>query len=385
MESQFSYIFASISNIIMTKIKVIKHTFCSPLPQIDTIKYKIQKDQYFTFLIYIFMTTIFLFWTEILGNYHLTTLQLFSPVHIIMLYLMIKKNLKAIKFIFLAMTIVFPVIMILESSFQHYLLSIPILQIILIILNMIMTYSIYSSMISFTINYMISKSILINKLGEIYQVKSNDIRYHMFEEQISTQFNFGLVLMIVVILYLRSNKKIIVKLTNEKAEIQIQNNKLLKSNNELQENIKSKISLFQSIVHELRNPLNIISGSAQLALMKNLHSANIEQYLENIDASTDMIKYFVNNLLDAAKMQQIDLECSPTLINASTFFEKAWATSKILIERKRLIGALFVSKNMPQKLNIDKIRIMQIIYNLVGNAVKFTPKGYIAIICTSIN
>ena len=372
-------------SIIKAKIKLLKQIFCSPSVPKHSLEYKIQKAQYYKFLIYIICTSILLLSAVIFGDHDSTILLLCYPIHIIMLYLMIKQNLMAVKIIFSTTTIFFPLIIILESTLQSYLLSLPILQITLIALNSIMTDSVLSSMISFSINYIISKSLISNKLIAFYQVASHDIIYNIFEKQLSTQLSFGFILILIINVHMRLNKNLKFKQDYQKFQISTQKNKLRESNHELQELITNQVNLFQSVIHELRNPLNIISGCSQLALMKKLLSSDIKQYLENIGSCSEMIKSFVNNLLDAAKMQKTDLECSPELSETFSFFQKVWGTSKILIEKNKLVGALFISKNMPNRLNIDKIRVTQIIYNLVGNSVKFTKKGYIAIICSWID
>ena len=96
-----------------------------------------------------------------------------------MLYLMRKQNLMAVKIIFSTTTIFFPLIIMLESTLQSYLLSLPILQITLIALNSIMTDSVLSSMISFSINYIISKSLITNNLIAFYQVASQDVKFNI--------------------------------------------------------------------------------------------------------------------------------------------------------------------------------------------------------------
>jgi len=84
-------------------------------------------------------------------------------------------------------------------------------------------------------------------------------------------------------------------------------------------------------------------------------------------------------------MQNSDLELSVSKVNMMDFLEKLWGTSKILIGKKFLKGRMYVHKNMPENLKLDPIRVMQIVYNLVSNAVKFTQSGYVAIICSWVD
>ena len=204
-----------------------------------------------------------------------------------------------------------------------------------------------------------------------------------FSLSINHHLKYGFIMMIIIWLFLRLRRKMLAKLIKQKKCLEILNKNLNLTNTELEHIIQVKQDLFLSVTHEVRNPLNVISGSTQLALLNN-PTPQISYHLNNIKESTDLVLFLIKNLLDFQKMEITDLEISRRSCNSCDFLDKIWNTSKILISKKGLHCEMFISKNMPEEIRLDKLRILQIIYNLVGNATKFTDKGYIGIICTWI-
>ena len=125
------------------------------------------------------------------------------------------------------------------------------------------------------------------------------------------------------------------KLGLQKKNLETFNKYLLNINEEFKDAIKSKQEAILSVSHEVRNPLNVISGSTELALMDN-SIVGTKHHLDNIKSNVLLILNLVNSVLDTSKMQNHDLEIIRVTINSMEFLDKVWNVGKILTSKKRL-------------------------------------------------
>jgi len=88
----------------------------------------------------------------------------------------------------------------------------------------------------------------------------------------------------------------------------------------------------------------------------------------------------INTVLDAGKLTTLGkLEVNPVPVKIHEILQRAWAISHDIITRKGLKCHRKISKNVPLRLLLDSYRLNQAIMNLIGNAIKFTEKGLIAL------
>ena len=150
------------------------------------------------------------------------------------------------------------------------------------------------------------------------------------------------------------------------------------SRDQAQAMAKVKSEFLANMSHEIRTPMNGIIGLSQLAL--NHHtSPEVREYLQNIFISSKNLLDILNAILDFSKLDagrmQLDFYCfelRELVRNLRNLFYQA-AASKGL----KLIFA--VDDNIPRFLMGDGTRIQQILANLLGNAIKFTEKGFVRV------
>ncbi|WP_082035928.1 hybrid sensor histidine kinase/response regulator [Pedobacter lusitanus] len=147
----------------------------------------------------------------------------------------------------------------------------------------------------------------------------------------------------------------------------------------LKNQMRPRHFFFSTVSHELRNPLNTVIGMANL-----LKGENKDQLLqENLDIlkfSAESLLSLINNILDFNKMGsgKVALESIP--FNLKRLLENACGGLKIEALEKGLYFRISVAAEFGDRnLLGDPTRLMQIIYNLVGNAIKFTDKGGVGI------
>jgi signal transduction histidine kinase/CheY-like chemotaxis protein len=136
----------------------------------------------------------------------------------------------------------------------------------------------------------------------------------------------------------------------------------------------SKSMFLSSMSHELRTPLNAVIGITDL--LKGSASTEQNENLEILEFSTISLLSMVNDILDYHKSENDKIELEAIPVNLPELLNKIFSTLKLKANEKKL--QLLV--NTDEKLSdlcliTDPTRLTQIIYNLVGNAIKFTKKG----------
>lgn len=142
---------------------------------------------------------------------------------------------------------------------------------------------------------------------------------------------------------------------------------------ESQQAVRAREEVLAIVSHDLRNPLNAIMLAASLLATGDLNEEDREQ-TELITLSAKRMNRLIQDLLDVARLeggkqlpiQPERLEVEPTLHEAYELFKTQAASTKISLE--------YDSGNVPAVF-ADRHRLMQVLSNLIGNAMKFTPPG----------
>ncbi len=147
------------------------------------------------------------------------------------------------------------------------------------------------------------------------------------------------------------------------------------------ESVKAKARFLANMSHELRTPVNGIVGMTQLA-EKNNSNALVANYLEKIKDSSKKLLAVINNILDFSKIEagKMDIEC--TVFNLQSTFELFIFNFIKEANAKNLEAIVNIDKNIPKLLKGDPLRLLQIIKNLAGNAIKFTENGHVSLAIT---
>ncbi len=161
------------------------------------------------------------------------------------------------------------------------------------------------------------------------------------------------------------------ELREEQANVLIQKARAEEAN-------RLKSEFIANLSHEIRTPMNGILGMAELA-MDTTELEEQREYLHDLTASAESLLTILNDILDFSKMEsgRMDLERIPfsvqqCLHDAARTLGAA-ATQKGLEVRRRLAA------DIPAVVVGDPVRLRQILLNLIGNAVKFTAAGWIAV------
>jgi len=149
-------------------------------------------------------------------------------------------------------------------------------------------------------------------------------------------------------------------------------NELTESNVALFEANRLKGEFLANISHELRTPLNSIIGFAEL--LSESDDARIKRYGGNILAPARMLLRMINDLLELARMEAGNVKLTVTRVSPSDICETLVSLVTPQAEKKNLSLALEVAGD-PPIIRTDAGKLQQILFNLLDNAIKFTPAG----------
>jgi two-component system, NarL family, sensor histidine kinase EvgS len=175
---------------------------------------------------------------------------------------------------------------------------------------------------------------------------------------------------------IKQKEKIQKELEKERNYIKSLNIELNKSKN-IAENIsKQKSEFLANMSHEIRTPMNSIIGFSEI-LEKEIKDPIHKEYLSSIKKGGNALLRIINDILDLSKIEAGKLEILNEPINPTNMFLEIESIFHAKIISKNIIFNIEIDKNIPNYIILDGVRTRQILFNLIGNAIKFTEKGFI--------
>lgn len=137
--------------------------------------------------------------------------------------------------------------------------------------------------------------------------------------------------------------------------------------------MRAREDMVSVVSHDLRNPLNVVTMTAAL-LKRELGGTPTGRYVERIERSVEQMLRLINDLLDVARIEsgtfaiEAGSQSPASLIGAAVELFRPLATS-------RSLAMVAVASDQLPPVHADRGRVLQLLSNLVGNAIKFTPSG----------
>lgn len=141
---------------------------------------------------------------------------------------------------------------------------------------------------------------------------------------------------------------------------------------------EAKSAFLATMSHEIRTPLNGVLGMAELALKTELN-AKQQKYVGGIKQSGNTLLTMLNDILDISKIESGHMELEQASFCLSTVVVEAVELMSAAADTKGIAISHSLPQELPRAFIGDAARLRQVILNLIGNAIKFTDQGGVAI------
>ena len=165
---------------------------------------------------------------------------------------------------------------------------------------------------------------------------------------------------------------------NARLELEAKNTELAESKSAAERANAAKSEFLANMSHEIRTPMNAILGFSEL-LRAQMAASKDRNYLDAISSSGRTLLALINDILDLSKIEagKMDLQYEP--VSVARVVEELERLFSIKAGEKGLQLLTEIDPGLPRGLMLDEVRLRQLLFNVVGNAIKFTEKGHVKI------
>ncbi|MDZ7773526.1 MAG: ATP-binding protein [Balneolaceae bacterium] len=149
---------------------------------------------------------------------------------------------------------------------------------------------------------------------------------------------------------------------------------LERARDEAEKAARIKSDFLAMMSHEIRTPLNAVIGMSDLIMETELDDEQ-EEYVRTIKIGGENLLSIINDVLDYSKMESGRMEIEEESFDLSELVQDVFDLFKLEAAEKDLNTAWQIAPDVPSQIVTDKVRLRQVLLNLIGNALKFTEEG----------
>ncbi len=212
---------------------------------------------------------------------------------------------------------------------------------------------------------------VITVMGYMFGIKSGQYNLTMFPESFPFYSAFFIVLfnfVQIIFIHFLYNRT----LTNTVRDMRL-------LNQQLEDLVSAKSNFLSTMSHELRTPLNSVIGTAYLLIESDMDESQ-RKNIQNLRFSAESLLIVINDILDFSKMDSKYIQLESIPFSPGELVENVFQGMQQKATEKSLDMFLHIKEHV-QNLKVvgDPARLTQIVFNILGNAIKFTPIGRISV------
>jgi len=166
------------------------------------------------------------------------------------------------------------------------------------------------------------------------------------------------------------------RIEEQKKDLDEQKDKLVSAKIAAESANRAKSEFLANMSHEIRTPLNAILGFSDL-LSSMTNDSQQKNYIDAIHTSGKNLLTIVNDILDFSKMESGKFELNNETLNVKELINEMKKVFEVSLQEKDLKMTIDIDKSLPDFIVLDEKRLRQILFNVIGNAIKFTNSGSI--------
>jgi two-component system sensor histidine kinase EvgS len=160
--------------------------------------------------------------------------------------------------------------------------------------------------------------------------------------------------------------------------------RLLETTAQAEEANQAKSLFLANMSHEIRTPMNAIIGFTEL-LDEQVQEPHLKAYVKTIRSAGDTLLMLINDILDLSKIEAGKIDSQLVAFNPHEYFEDIAQIFSINMQKKGLQLVLDIDQRVPDSLELDINHLRQVMFNLLGNAIKFSEHGQIFLRVSAFN
>lgn len=167
-------------------------------------------------------------------------------------------------------------------------------------------------------------------------------------------------------------RKTTIELRQQQRDLQIAKNAAEAANNE-------KLKFLATMSHELRTPLTSILGFSEILGEENLTDEEKMDLLSRVKRNGDLLTRLIDEILDLSKIDSGKIELEYMDVNLFELMDDVTGVLSLQAQKKGIELRTQLDSSVPSTVKTDPTRLRQILSNLIGNAIKFTAKGWVKV------
>ena len=168
------------------------------------------------------------------------------------------------------------------------------------------------------------------------------------------------------------------ELKRSEQNLLIANQQAITAKEEAEAANRAKSDFLANMSHEIRTPMNAILGFTGL-LGEQIQEPRLQSFVKTIESAGNNLLVLINDILDLSRIEAGKFEINKVSCNPAELLHELADIFRLKVAEKGIDLIIDIDPRIPESLLLDKVRLRQVLLNLVGNAIKFTEQGFVRI------